>query len=515
MKLSAFRTAAPPARIALAVAALMCAPATSRAQSAIIYGSLGNFDIANDTGKVCHGFEVDIDGVSVDQVPGAFSANRYGMPTITPTPTGVAVRWQTSYDAGAGAWATRTLQHTVPWFSGQCYQWVPATYQDGGCEHFGTWTTGNATQVSSHWLCEDAATPGALVPAQPPTAVPYATYVVAPPARVADPPQLQAEVDAPEPPEAPELFGDAQWERTFIVQLPRELTLEELVADNPGAVPMDPAQLEANYNLLQADPPNSGNTGGRGRGRHRHTSTILPTTRAVVRRIELWAYTGNYDPVTHEALCADLTCKTASAGEVGELLSVQMTAANVIPDSVVVTAVGKGLVESTDKLISCGSKCAASYNAGSAVTLKAKAASGSVFSGWNGACAGTGDCTVAANGIVNVGATFVTAPAGGGGGGATGGGGGGGSTTTQFALQVSRTNSGTVIGSPAGDKLLSCGTAAGTCSAKFAAGTLVTLTATPPAGKSFVGWGGACSGTALTCAVTMDASKSVQATFTK
>ena len=52
-------------------------------------------------------------------------------------------------------------------------------------------------------------------------------------------------------------------------------------------------------------------------------------------------------------------------------------------------------------------------------------------------------------------------------------------------------------------------------SAKFNSGTLVTLTAQPPAGKSFVGWGGACSGTDLTCTVPMDANKSVQANFSK
>ena len=75
--------------LAVAVAAVALAPASARAQSAIIYGSLSNFDISNDTGQVCHGFEVDIDGVSVDQVPGLFSANRYGMPRVTSTPTGV------------------------------------------------------------------------------------------------------------------------------------------------------------------------------------------------------------------------------------------------------------------------------------------------------------------------------------------------------------------------------------------------------------------------------------------
>src|SRR6185437_4106943 len=51
------------------------------------------------------------------------------------------------------------------------------------------------------------------------------------------------------------------------------------------------------------------------------------------------------------------------------------------------------------------------------------------------------------------------------------------------------------------------------CSASFASGTSVTLTATPANGSSFAGWSGACSG-AATCIVSMTASQSVTASFT-
>lgn len=44
-------------------------------------------------------------------------------------------------------------------------------------------------------------------------------------------------------------------------------------------------------------------------------------------------------------------------------------------------------------------------------------------------------------------------------------------------------------------------------------GTVVTLTASPVEGSTFGGWTGACQGAALTCTVTMDASKTVTATF--
>jgi hypothetical protein len=65
---------------------------------------------------------------------------------------------------------------------------------------------------------------------------------------------------------------------------------------------------------------------------------------------------------------------------------------------------------------------------------------------------------------------------------------------------------GTVTSSPAN---IWCGF---TCSANFASGSYVTLTATPDAGVTFAGWSGACSGTG-SCTVWMGSSQWVTATF--
>ncbi len=77
-----------------------------------------------------------------------------------------------------------------------------------------------------------------------------------------------------------------------------------------------------------------------------------------------------------------------------------------------------------------------------------------------------------------------------------------------YTLTVLRAGagSGRVTGVPSG---IDCGP---DCSETYAAGTPVTLTASAEPGSSFTGWSGACTGT-QSCAVTMNAGRSVTATF--
>jgi uncharacterized repeat protein (TIGR01451 family) len=70
--------------------------------------------------------------------------------------------------------------------------------------------------------------------------------------------------------------------------------------------------------------------------------------------------------------------------------------------------------------------------------------------------------------------------------------------------------SGTVTSIPAG---INCGTGCSSATATYADGTALLLTATPIPGATFTGWGGACSGSASTCNVTMSGNQSVTATF--
>lgn len=152
---------------------------------------------------------------------------------------------------------------------------------------------------------------------------------------------------------------------------------------------------------------------------------------------------------------------------------------------------GTGTVTSTPSGIACGSDCSEGFAQGTTVTLAATPASGSVFTGWSGACSGTGACQVTMNQAHNVTATFAPGTAG----------------KHQLIVNKTGSGSGTVTSAPAG---ITCGS---TCAAEFDQNASVTLTATPMSGSTFAGWSGACSGTGA-CVVTMSGTASVTATFT-
>ena len=157
--------------------------------------------------------------------------------------------------------------------------------------------------------------------------------------------------------------------------------------------------------------------------------------------------------------------------------------------TVVKAGAGSGTVMSSLPGITCGTSCSAVFASGMPITLTAAAAPGSVFAGWSGGgCSDTGPCSVSGPSNVTITSTFLQV----------------------FTLDVMAlgSGSGTVTSSPMG---ITCGA---TCSASFASGTTVTLTARPAAGSAFTGWsGGGCSGTG-TCAVTVSAATTVTATFT-
>ncbi|HSS73125.1 MAG TPA: hypothetical protein VLK53_06120 [Gaiellaceae bacterium] len=139
--------------------------------------------------------------------------------------------------------------------------------------------------------------------------------------------------------------------------------------------------------------------------------------------------------------------------------------------------------------------CVEFYADGASVTLTAVPDSGATFTGWGGDCTAAGTnstCAVTMSSARAVTATFTT--------------GGGGVNPT---LTVSPTGNGKVTGDG-----IDCGAGNTDCSESYSPGTVVTLTETPNTGATFSGWGGACSGTSITCNVTMNSLQTVTAPFT-
>src|SRR5262249_36775382 len=132
-----------------------------------------------------------------------------------------------------------------------------------------------------------------------------------------------------------------------------------------------------------------------------------------------------------------------------------------------VGVVGMGTV--TGSQIACPGDCVGTFTHGMMVTLTQAAGTGYTFTGWGGACSGTGACGATMDRARSVTGTF---------------------TITSYALGVGVTGNGSVSSTPAG--ISGCTSSSGTCSAMFNHGTQVTLSQTAGTGYTFTGWTGAC-----------------------
>lgn len=146
---------------------------------------------------------------------------------------------------------------------------------------------------------------------------------------------------------------------------------------------------------------------------------------------------------------------------------------------------GTGTVTSSPSGINCGSTCSASFSKGAKVVLTATADPGSAFTGWSGACSGAGTCSLTVKRRLSVTATFSIG-------------------THTLMAGIFGSGTGTITSLPTG---INCPT---TCSANFAPGTVVHVSVVVSGGSTFLGWSGACSGTAP-CVITMNANMKVNA----
>lgn len=140
--------------------------------------------------------------------------------------------------------------------------------------------------------------------------------------------------------------------------------------------------------------------------------------------------------------------------------------------------------------------CVFSTVANAQLQLGALPASGHTFTGWSGACGGTGSCNLTMSQDRTITASFAAPIA-----------------TYTLSVSAAGAGNGTVSSNVGG---INCnavaGTTSGTCAANFTSNALVTLSYNPSPGHVFSGWSGACGGNG-SCQVSMTQAKSVTATF--
>ena len=174
-----------------------------------------------------------------------------------------------------------------------------------------------------------------------------------------------------------------------------------------------------------------------------------------------------------------------------------------------VSGQGSGTVVSTPPGINCtlvagigSGTCTANFPDDSLVSLQETPSAGYAFQAWSG-CAGSDvapTCSFTITGGTAATASFTPG-------------------STPYTLSVTASGSGTAIVTDQ-SAAINCQVpfqTGSTCSASYASGTSVTLTATPSAGTLFIGWGGACAsaGTSPTCQLTMTSAMNAIPEFTQ
>ena len=277
----------------------------SVAQADTSYGSLGNFDVVNDTGHTCHGFEIEIDDIHSTSIGGTYSFNHYGVPRISednidPVHPKVFVRYEGA-PSSTTAFTNAAVPGTISPTNGhQCTN--PSV--NFGCEHFGVGIyNANYSAVKSNWLCKDAS--GTLIkgPAvnistpvwsyKPPVVVQPDPNI---PPVVQFPAQVVAVIPAPVVPQPiVKQFGAPSWVKVIktAVHKKHPLALEELVGDdNNGDGHADwtngeADEVETEWSLLQTN-----NVVGNGKSKQSGKSDSAGDKgdETITRRYEFYAY---------------------------------------------------------------------------------------------------------------------------------------------------------------------------------------------------------------------------------
>lgn len=360
-------------RLATAALPLACL-ATLPAAAVTTFGTLSNFDVVNDTGGDCNGFEIELEGITSADIPYQFDYETYGPPRLidstipdpldtTKTIPVVKVRYESPYDRNSGTFTLKTVVALPSLTPGghQCVN-TPLVNNDTGCEHFGLALIGNPSKVTYHWLVADAVTPGNLSYSGTKVSIPAPVWSVQPaPNPQANPAPVVAAVIPKQAAEQEDehhqlgncaLWGaEAQWMVEYVTET-EHAELANLVADcgdNKNAcqakAPHDKSETEVEWQLQQARPTcdEQGNpvVGAEAQNEVKHERQSA--TKSITRRYEFYAYAGDYDAQNHEAQprpgCHDapFTCDGQNKidlnqpnADLGPYLGAQNAAANLV-----------------------------------------------------------------------------------------------------------------------------------------------------------------------------------------
>ena len=405
-------------------------------------GFLSNFDVSNDTGVTCAGFDIQIEDITIADAPYQYWGT-YGQPTITDMTfpdghAGIDVRYAATFAGGA----------------------YSASTPPGTMDHFGVSVNIPPGNQNLTWLCDSTATAsdpgssGTLVPTGGTATgngytnntitnpVPQVTTNIAPTTAGE---QVQQQVVNQVPASAaPGVKGDAVWfYRHPSTTLTDPLALLDLTPEYPAVAAMTQYQKNDLMNLVDA-------------GGSESASTLAQNgDGAVVWVVDTYSYVdpttgapGPYDDA-HTAQCNETPGDPNNcANFVGTLLSTTVLSTNLAnggnrsPLNVIETVDGNasaagGSVVSNDIAsagvnanpgnVDCGAgatTCTSVVDDNTDVTLTAVPAPGFAFAGWNVAgpglsalkgaaasaasCASSGStCKVTASARRNVTARFV------------------------------------------------------------------------------------------------------------
>ena len=307
------------------------------AAAASVFGSLGNFDVVNDTGHTAHGFEIELEDLHLGDVSDVFggpgrgfptgrgfnpanSVERYGAPEISEYNNGVTLGVHVTYRGlfDGLSWDFGTPSGTFVTPGDNCWSGGGVGYGAGTpCDHFGVGTIKTPTKTNYSWLLETD--PASVVLTKAGFNLPAPAWQVIPnQVNVEAPPQVVAQIQAPEA-EVAGQFGEALWVKVYTTELENEPKLEDLIGGSPV---VDQTETEIEWQLLQTDPKNP----LKGLLELGHGAAVGGNAKSIVRRYEFFEYIGAYDAEDHEALVIDDS--NPLAGELGHYLGAQNAAVN-------------------------------------------------------------------------------------------------------------------------------------------------------------------------------------------